>query len=62
MLKNQGGSGVLTGGSEWAVQPCSGVEVEVRRRWRGGARGPVAGVVLRAPDLPGSSRGGAAEA
>ena len=62
MLKNQGGSGVLTGVSEWAVQPCSGVDGEVRRRWRGGVRGPVTGVVLRAPDLHGSSHGGAAEA
>jgi len=40
----------------------SGADVEVRRRRRRGGRGLVAGVVLRALDLHGSSRGGAAEA
>ena len=59
--KIAGNEAVLTGGSWWPEARRSGVGGEVRRRWRGGARGPVAGVVLRAPDLHGSSRGGAAE-
>ena len=60
--KIAGNGAVLTGGSWWPEARHSGVGGEVRRRWRGGARGPVAGVVLRAPDLHGSPRDGAAEA
>ena len=55
--RTAGNEAVLTGGSWWPEARRSGVGGEVRRRWRGGARGPVTGVVLRAPGLHGSMCG-----